>query len=384
MDAIAIPTALAELARVYEAAGHEIWLVGGVVRDHILGLPSKDVDLATSATPEEQVELANAAGYRWFATGLQHGTLTILAGDEPYEITTFRTDVETDGRHATVAYTRDLATDLARRDLTMNAIAMSVTDGRVVDPFDGVKDVLERRVRFVGDAGERMREDYLRIMRWFRFVGRFAENLDFSLDDVDAISANAAGLSRISVERVWSEMQRILAGPRPYGIVQLMGDTGVLDVLGVPRGDLERLADMRPHSNDPALLLAAWLGDDAPEVSRRWKTSTAEQEAVAFMAARIGIRYEIEDAKADLVAGVEPRRVDVLLRTRDKGHIIKAMMHWETPTFPVQGRDLTAAGMKPGPAMGETLRSLKAAWAASDYTLTFDQLMASVEITADA
>lgn len=384
MKAITIPTALAELGRVYEAAGHEIWLVGGVVRDHILGLPSKDVDLATSATPEEQVELAERAKYRWYATGLKHGTLTVMAGDEPYEITTFRTDVETDGRHATVAYTRDLMTDLERRDLTMNAIAMSLTDGRIVDPFGGVQDALERRVRFVGDAGERMREDYLRILRWFRFVGRFAENLDFSLDDVDAISANAEGLSRISVERVWSEMQRILSGPRPYGIVQLMGNTGVLDVLGVPKGDLERLAEMRPHTPDPALLLAAWLGADAPSVAERWKTSKPEQAAVAFMAARLDARYEIDDAKADLVAGADPRWVDVLLRTRDKGHIIKAMMHWETPTFPIQGRDLIAAGMTPSPLVGETLRTLRDAWAASDYTLTLERMMEMAEVTTAA
>ena len=377
MDAITIPTALAELGARYEAAGHEIWLVGGCVRDHVLGLPCKDVDLATSATPEEQVAICEAGGYRWYGTGLQHGTLTVLAGGVPYEITTFRTDVETDGRHATVAYTRDLETDLARRDLTINAIAMSF-DGRVVDPFGGVHDALARHVRFVGRPAERIAEDYLRILRWFRFMGRFADALDQTGPDVEAIAAGAKGLSRISVERVWLEMQRILSGPRPYGVIDLMKRAGVLAAIGIEGGDTDRLADMRPHTDDPRLLLAAWMGDAAPDVAQRWKTSADEREEIAFASSRMTSPYALADVKADLVRGVPKAWIMPILKLRGMRDEYRAVADWDAPAFPIQGRDLLASGMKAGTIVGDTLRRLREDWTASDYTLTRDDLLSRI------
>lgn len=375
IEPIRIPEALATLGRLYESAGHEIWLVGGCVRDHVLDLPSKDIDLATSATPEEQVALYEANGYHWIGTGLQHGTITVIAGGEPYEITTFRTDVETDGRHALIQYSKDLEVDLARRDLRFNAIAMAF-DGRVVDPYDGIGDARAGKVRFVGEPGERIREDYLRIMRWFRFLGRFGETLDRASPDAEAVRENAAGMSRISVERVWSEMQRILQGPRPGGIVDMMWDLGVLSALDIPRGDADGLANARRHTDNPALLLAVWLGTDAPAVARAWKTSNAEQEAVAFAANRLTSDYTLEAAKLDMVDGVPTIWVDKVLRIQGNNGAIRALIDWTVPTFPVAGRDLVQAGMPAGKEIGERLRMLRAAWIASDYTLEQGQLVA--------
>lgn len=379
MNPFSIPQALRDLERAYAAAGHGVWLVGGYVRDTVRGTTPKDVDLATTATPDEQIAIADAAGFRWFGTGLQHGTLTILAGGEAYEITTLRTDVETDGRHATVAYTRDLLTDLERRDLTMNAIAMTL-DGEITDPFGGVQDAIDGRVRFVGDAGRRIREDYLRILRWFRFKGRFQSDIGDGANDLEAIAANAAGLAMISVERVWSEMSRILSGGRPAGIIDLMEQTGVLDVLDLPRTAVQptgRMADMRPHTPDPAALLGAWLGPFAPAIATRWKLSNAEHDTARTVAARLWQDgYGLADAKLDLVEGVERRLVEAVLKTRGADADLRAIVTWDTPAMPVQGRDLVAAGMAPGREVGAALALMRARWIESDYMLDRDALMA--------
>lgn len=380
MNPINIAPELRDLHAVYVAAGHEMWLVGGFVRDYVRGITPKDVDLATTATPDEQIELLNVAGIKWFGTGLQHGTLTVLAGDEAYEITTLRTDVETDGRHATVAYTRDLLTDLERRDLTMNALAISLSDeDKIIDPFGGVYDALTGRVRFVGDAGRRIREDYLRILRWFRFKGRFQSNINDGKSDMEAIRDNADGLSIISVERVWSEISRILAGARPAGIIDLMDLTGVLRVLRLPSG-IERptnvLVDMRPHSDDPAALLAGWLGPVASEVANRWKMSNIERDTVRFVADRLGRQsYTLADAKLDLVNDIERRLVEIVLKTKGRSDILRELVIWETPIFPVQGRDLLDAGMAPGREVGAALRQMREQWIESNYTLGREALI---------
>lgn len=371
----AITDDLRALEAAYAAAGHQFWLVGGCTRDRVLGLESKDVDVATSATPEEQVEICERAGFRWFGTGLKHGTLTVLAGGEPYEITSFRTDVETDGRHATVAYTRDLLVDLSRRDLTINAIAQSL-DGEVVDPFGGVADALAGRVRFVGDPTDRIREDYLRILRWFRFVGRFASTIVADGPEAKAVAANAQGLSRISVERVWSETRRILSGPKAAQVVTLMADLGVLDVLGIARHDPERLSAAAVHTADPSVLLAAWLGEDAVDVADRWKASGEEREAVAFSAPRIVRPYGRDEARLDLVDGADVAVVAAILRTQGANEVAGEMEAWTVPPFPVKGRDLLDDGMKPGPAVGEAIRRMREAWVASDYVLEADELKA--------
>ena len=373
-EKISVPQGLRDLEALYKAAGHELWLVGGSVRDHIRNMPGKDIDLATSATPEEQVSLCESAGYRWIPTGLQHGTLTVLIDGETYEITTFRTDLETDGRHAVVAYTRDLLTDLARRDLTINAIAMSL-DGEMVDPFGGVTDIEDRIVRFVGEPAERIREDYLRIMRWFRFLGRFGRELDDDTADAIAVAENAEGLRQISVERIWAEMQRILAGPRPAGIVDMMGRLGVLDVLDVPLGDPDRLADMRKDTDSPALLLAAWLGDQAVAVATRWKASTIERETTAFAALRMATDYSEEMAKRDLVEGRDEKVVWGVLRLQRNTSALRALAIWDTPSFPLAGRDLVADGMTQGVAIGKRLARLREEWMRSDYVLSRDELL---------
>ncbi len=374
MSVMQIPEGLRAIRNIYADAGYELWLVGGCVRDHIAGNSAKDIDLATSATPEEQIRLCNEAELSWHATGLQHGTLTVLCGNEPYEITTFRTDVETDGRHAVVEYTRDLIIDLARRDLTINAIAMSF-NGEIVDPFSGQDDIKEGRVRFVGEASDRIREDYLRIMRWFRFLGRYGSDLDRDTSDAIAVRANAEGLKQISVERIWSEMQRILAGPRPAGILEMMNDLDVLEALDLPAGNLDAVAEARRYTDDPALLLAAWLNEDAPATIGKWKASNSERAAVAFIVNRMKTDYSLEAAKLDMVNEVNLQWVDFVLRLQGNNAAIRELSFWEVLAFPIAGRDLFDAGMSQGREMGEKLKEMRALWIRSDYKMSKAELL---------
>jgi hypothetical protein len=371
---IPVPVELHALEAVYAKAGHKMWLVGGCVRDHIMGLAAKDIDLATTATPDEQIALCDAAGYRWFGTGLQHGTITVLAGGEPYEITTLRTDVSCDGRHAEVEWASDIVVDLERRDLTINAIAMTLA-GEIIDPFGGVEDCHARRVRFVGNAVQRIREDRLRILRWFRFLGRFGTTARYEASDLDAIAATCMMLPVISVERIWSEMQRIITAPSPSSIIAMMHEAGVLKALGLSQGYLSTLDDAAASSSSPAFVLAAWQGAQAPVILIKWKGSRDERETATFVASRLAANYDLTAAKRDLVEGADKATVLSLLRTRYWSAQAAVLEGWDIPTFPVHGRDLIAAGMTQGKALGQRLAAMRAQWVASDYTLGYNQLM---------
>lgn len=368
--AIDVPAALMDLSALYADAGHALWLVGGCVRDAVLERPAKDIDLATSATPEEQIALCRASGLRFVPTGLQHGTITVLTGGEGYEITTFRTDVETDGRHAVVAYTRDLTTDLERRDLTFNAIAMSF-DGRVADPFGGVADALTGTVRFVGDPAARIAEDHLRILRWFRFWGRLGDHGRIDPDAMAAIREGRSGLRRISAERVWSEVSAILTGAQPSTVVRAMIAAGVMTEIGCPDGEPGLLHWMRNFSADPAVLAGAWLGTGAEPTLTAWKASSRERRRAAFVHERLETdRYDLTAAKRDLVDGAEdPETIAAVLGMRGFACDVAALRSWAVPTMPIGGDDLTAAGMVPGRGLGAVLARVRGEWIASGYAM---------------
>ncbi|MFN3525608.1 MAG: CCA tRNA nucleotidyltransferase, partial [Paracoccus sp. (in: a-proteobacteria)] len=220
-SAILSDPALTRVLRALTADGARVWLVGGAVRNALLDEPVDDVDLATDATPDRVIRLAGAAGLRAVPTGIDHGTVTLVAGGQGFEVTTLRRDVATDGRHATVAFSTDLAEDAARRDFTINALYAD-PQGRVIDPMSGLSDLAARRLRFVGDAGARIREDYLRILRFFRFLARYGREADPQA--VAACAALKDGLSRIARERIGAEMKKLLAAPAPGTAVALMAD----------------------------------------------------------------------------------------------------------------------------------------------------------------
>lgn len=339
-------------------------LVGGCVRDALLGRPAADIDLASPLPPAAAMAALRAAGLRVVATGLAHGTVTALSGGRHFEITTLRRDRETDGRHALVEFTDDWREDAARRDFTINAMSLS-PDGALHDYFAGAADLAAGRIRFVGDPATRIAEDYLRILRYFRFLARYGHA---SPDPaaLAAIRTGRAGLARLSPERIWSELKRILAAPASAPVLHLMAELGVLAAV-LPEGfDLARLAalEARFAPPDPLLRLAALLDGDADPLADRLRLSGAERSRL--LALRAGPAPAGDDTALRRLLADVPR--DVLLgRAWLAGapETLRARLATlPVPVFPLGGADLAAAGVAPGPDMGRLLRQVRAWWRA--------------------
>jgi poly(A) polymerase len=339
-------------------------LVGGAVRDALLTRQAADVDLATPDPPEVVTQSLRAAGLKAVPTGLEHGTITAVSGHRGFEVTTLRRDVATDGRRAVVAFTGDWREDAARRDFSINAMSMTA-DGAVYDYFDGVADLRAGRVRFVGDAAQRIAEDFLRILRFFRFHARYGRG-DPDASALTAISAAIPGLARLSAERVWSELKRILAAPDPREAIALMQRLGVLDAVLLEGTDLDRLARLieRGAPADPILRLAALLRGDAEGLAYRLRLSIAERDRL--LALRVpNIPPENADAAdwrrflADTSKEVAIGRLWLAGYAPQSRQLVESM---EVPVFPLHGRDLRKAGMSPGPQMGALLRDLRNWW----------------------
>ncbi|MFD1344019.1 CCA tRNA nucleotidyltransferase [Litorisediminicola beolgyonensis] len=358
-------------------AGHEAFVVGGCVRNALLGVPVADVDIATSARPEAVMALAGD-GIKAVPTGIEHGTVTLVIDGQPLEVTTYRADVETDGRRAVVRFSDTLEEDAARRDFTMNALYADAS-GEVHDPLGGLPDLLARRVRFVGDAATRLAEDYLRALRFFRFAAWYGdpdEGLD--AEALAAIAADLDGLDRLSRERVGHEMRRLLAAPDPAPAVAAMAQTGVLARL-LPGTEarvlpvLAHLEEMAGLAPDPIRRLAA-LGPVSGDDLRLSRAEARQLEELrggigsAEGIAEIGYRHGAATARdvALLRAAVFETPLDPgALRAADQGAGAR---------FPLAAKDLMPA--LEGAALGAELRRLEAAWIASGFTLDRAGLLA--------
>ncbi len=359
------PAFLADPAlRAVLAALPEARLVGGCVRDALAGLPVADIDLATPEPPDSVMQRLCSAGLKAVPTGIAHGTVTAVALHRGFEITTLRRDVETDGRHALVAFTSDWREDAARRDFTINAMSMT-PDGAVFDYFDGVADLRAKRVRFVGVAAERIAEDYLRVLRFFRFWARYGAGPP-DRAATQAIAAAVAGLARLSAERVWGELRRILAADDPRGAVELMQTLGVLQAV-LPEGAApHRLAALTGCGAppDPLLRLVALLDGDALALSDRLRLSGAERDRLIALRAAPAPPPDASDAALRRALAEAPRRVvegRIWLAGGDAA-LLSRLAATATPEFTLRGRDLAAAGVPPGPAMGAMLSSLRDWW----------------------
>ena len=366
---MAPPAFLAEpgLAAVMVALP-EARVVGGAVRDVLAGRAVGEVDLATPRTPEQVTQALQAAGLRSVPTGLGHGTVTALSGGHGFEVTTLRRDVETDGRHAVVAFTDDWRADAARRDFTINAMSMTRA-GEVFDYFGGIGDLRAGILRFVGDPVIRIAEDYLRILRYFRFFTRYAGG-PADPAALEAIRAGVPGLASLSVERVWSELARILSAPDPRSAMGLMAQLGVLAALLPEGSDATRLARLIAADApvDPLLRLAALLTGDAAALAERLRLSGAERDRL--VALRTGpvprpgdddatLRRLLADEAAEtlidrtwLADGIAPEWA--ALRAR--------LAAIPRPVFPLEGRDVLALGEPEGPHVGALLRAVRQWW----------------------
>jgi poly(A) polymerase len=353
--------------------------VGGSVRDALAGLPVHDLDMAAPFPPEAIAERLVAAGFRVFETGLKHGTVTALLAGQPIEVTSLRRDVTTEGRHAEVEWTTDWDEDAARRDFTINAMSMG-GDGVLHDPFGGQADLAARRVRFVGEADQRLREDYLRALRFFRFQARYGGDTP-DAGAVRAIRAAVPGLARLSAERVWSEIKRLMAAPDPRAALRLMAATGVLPAVLPEAGDAARLDFALSRGVDDVLLRLAILlpvGTDITALATRLRLSGEE-------AARLRALHAIADAPGpeerdpDALRGFAARArlrseaalpAEVLLVAaathpgEDHTGLLAAMPPGPGPAFPLQGRDALALGLPHGPRIGALLAAARDWWLA--------------------
>lgn len=360
-----ITVELEALRALFQAWDFDLRLVGGVVRDMLSDVTPKDVDICTDADPEQMMMIFREHGVTFYETGLQHGTLTVNLNGQIYEITSLRTDSNHDGRHAEVTYTRDWLADLARRDLTVNAMALTF-DGELVDPFDGAADLAAQKVRFVGDADQRMREDYLRILRFFRFHARIANTRHIEPDIVGALVRNAQGLRTISKERVWQEMQKIVAGNVGPEMIEQMQGLGVAWAIGLRPGNPYGLARAWMHTRDPVSLIAAYQEEEADHLLANWRASTAERQQARFIATH----WDAQDAMFLLAHDRAPRQhVAELMRVRGAPWLAEYVEseHTVVPVFPITGEDLLQAGVPRGPEIGRRLAVMRKAWAVNGY-----------------
>jgi poly(A) polymerase len=367
-----------ELKRLFEALGAagETRFIGGAVRDAVLDLKHSDIDLATVLRPDEVLAQAGAAGFKLVPTGIDHGTVTAVLDRGPVEITTLRRDVATDGRHAEVEYTDRWEEDAARRDFTINALSADA-DGNIHDYFGGIADLDAGRVRFIGEAATRIAEDYLRVLRFFRFSGRFAKTLDG--EALAAIHEAAPKVATLSGERLLAETLKILGGKRALEMIGAMAEAGVLAAYLPQHVDLARLERVIASEEsvgvvDPVRRLIALLPPLGPEsvaaAAERLRLSgvqrtrlAAAQTPLPDQPARISFYEDGPAATLDraFLSGMDTEPLAALL--------IEAL-NWARPSFPLGGEQLKQLGMAPGPIFGELLREVEAWWVAQDFKPT--------------
>lgn len=365
------------------ADGGEARFVGGAVRNALLGQPVTDVDIATPLTPDEVTKRLVRAGLQAVPTGIEHGTVTAVANGKPFEVTTLRRDVSTDGRRAVVAFTKDWAEDAARRDFTMNALYAN-QDGEVFDPTGGLASLKAGNVRFVGDPATRIREDYLRILRLFRFHAWYGKG-ELDKAALAAAVAEKSGLKQLSGERVQKELLRLLAARDPAPTLRVMEKTGILSEvlpLSLSLARLERLVAIDVENKFPSdaiLRLAALMPGDAKTaraLAERLKLSNADRDRLIAATSDIKIGTAQRDAQALLYRlGAQQFKDLVFLRwaADEKASpaqlraLIEFASTWRKPQFPLDGRDAMAAGIKEGPAVGKILGELEQWWIENDF-----------------
>lgn len=372
-DWLANPATQALCAALSDA-GFRALFVGGCVRNALLGVPVGDTDLATDALPETVSNLAMRAGFKVVPTGIDHGTVTVIAGGTPHEVTTFRRDVETDGRRAVVAFSRDVAEDAARRDFTMNAL-YATADGTVIDPLGGLPDLLAAHVRFVGDPAQRIAEDYLRILRFFRFHAHYgdpAQGID--ANGLAACAELADGLDTLSAERIGAEVKKLLSAPDPAPSVAAMAQAGIL---------LHVLPGADPRALAPLIHLENGL---APRWQRRLAVLGGSHEYLRLSRAETGTVQHIRDetgtpttpAALGHLYGADIATDTVLARAA----VLQSPLppHWQADilrgaetAFPLRAADLAPLS---GPALGQRLKTLKAHWLRADLAPDRDALLA--------
>lgn len=387
---------LKQLAELFERYQYELRIAGGAVRDLLTMKQPQDVDFATVATPDQMKEMFTKENIRMInAKGEKHGTITARINDkENFEITTLRIDRVTDGRHAEVEFTTDWRTDAERRDLTINSMFLGL-DGTLYDFFNG-KEALERcHVAFVGNAATRIQEDYLRILRYFRFYGRIArESNKHTPETLQAIRENGHGLAAISGERIWMEVRKILTGNFAADLIHCMYDLDLVRHIGIPpEADLQELHKVYQRSQalhpHPVTILSALFKDenDVLTMEQRMRISAEERKTALYVIAERGDKPHNNPLKPyqDIVVCSKEKNiikyVSEVLKYRGESQMLVDFRSWDVAKFPLSGKDLLAAGVPKGRGLGGVMETVRQWWMDSDYKATKEELLERLQET---
>ncbi len=391
------------LASVLDALGEAegmTRIVGGAVRNALLDVPVRDIDLATKLAPDKVIARCDTAGLKVVPTGIEHGTVTVITQNTPFEVTTLRSDVETFGRHARVEFSDDWEADAARRDFTINALYCD-RSGTIFDPVGGFADIETRTVRFIGDAGTRITEDYLRILRFFRFFAYYGHGRP-DPDSIRACVRGKDGLAQLSAERVWMELKQLLSAPDPTRALLWMRTTDILRQIIPETVGTDLLPGLMACETDltlapdPLLRLLALLPGEPEKIddlAKRLRLSRRERVRLTAFAEMPELAAALSDSELSRLlywhgAGtVRDRLIMALAKARgdDDGEAAaKLARHlaqvdaWTPPVFPVAAKDLIALGLEPGPALGEAIKQLTDRWVESDFALSKNGLIAGL------
>ena len=400
--------ALGRVLALLNADGGEGRVVGGAVRNSLMDLPVSDIDIATTLTPDIVMQRAAVAGIKTVPTGLQHGTVTLVIDGKPFEVTTLRTDVETDGRHAKVAFSTDWKVDAERRDLTINALYADAK-GEVVDLVGGLGDIETRNIRFIGDAATRIAEDHLRILRFFRFFAYYGSGRP-DAGGLKACSVARSKLKTLSAERVWSELRKLLGADDPGRALLWMRQVAVLTEIlpETERWGIDAIPSLIATEKalgwapDPLLRLAAIVPPDAARLealATRLKLSNAEAASLKAWATAAQINDEMPSAAfarllyrngADgittrlklalaVARGKAEGDFDEMARSARLTKLLDQATNWKKPQFPVNGGDVISAGIASGPRVGELLAGLENQWVEENFAADRAALLARLQ-----
>jgi poly(A) polymerase len=395
---------LRDILAALDGDGEEARIVGGAVRNALLGEPHGDIDIATTAPTSEVIRRVEAAGFKAVPTGVEHGTVTVVAAGQPFEVTTLREDVETFGRHAKVVFGRDWKRDAERRDFTINALSLS-PDGTIHDYVGGLADIEGRRVRFIGDAATRIAEDYLRILRFFRFHAAYGEGTP-DPEGLAACIEGRVGLEQLSRERVRMEMVKLLVAKHAVPTLALMTETGLLEQVlgGVPLlasyANMVKLETALALPPDPVRRLGALaisVVEDAERLRERLRLTNAEYERLASMADgwwQISTSWSEHEARVLLYRLGGARFTDRVLLAWTRApqgaadptwHALATLpARWSPPSFPLKAADFMARGVPKGPRLGAALAAAEEAWIAARFPTDASALAAIADAAAAA
>lgn len=387
-----------DLARVIDAIevdGDVARIVGGPVRDALLGLPVTDIDIATTALPQAVTERGEKAGLRVVPTGIDHGTVTLVSGHRAFEVTTLREDIETFGRRAKVRFGTSWLADAERRDFTMNALYASL-DGRVHDPLGGIDDCLARRVRFIGNPDDRIAEDWLRILRFFRFHAVYGAG-SMDMRGLESAIRLRDGLRSLARERIGQEVRRLLVANGAVPTLEIMSQAGILqivlggvDTLAVMARlvEVERALDLPSSFARRLAVLAVLVEDDVDRLRDRLRLSNGERDRILAMvrlAPRLRAGLDDRSARTNLYHAGREAFVDAVLvawsraasdpRNAAWTRLAQLPDRWALPVFPIQGKDLLAIGFAPGPDIGENLALLERRWREEGFTAGPEEIL---------